>query len=100
MGRGAGEFMSDLNAFYPSLLTLTAARKRALHEYAVLPDDAFVIADRYGEQTMFIRLSEATADAPVYYWNSESPRRTKKAFRSIWSFVEDELSGFEYACGE
>lgn len=99
IGRGAGEFMSDLKAFYPDLLTLTATRKRALAEYAVLPDDAFVIADRFGEQTMFIRLSEATDDCAVYYWNSERPRKTKVAFKSFWKFIEDELKGFEYACG-
>lgn len=100
VGRGAGEFMSDLTAFYPAVLTLTAARRRALAEYAVLPDDAFVIADRDGEQTMYVRLSEGPADSPVYYWNGERPRRTKKAFRSVWGFVEDELKGFEYACGD
>lgn len=100
IGRGAGEFMSDLTAFYPSLLTLTATRRQVLDEYAVLPHDAFVIADRHGEQTMFIRLSEGLSDAPVYYWNSERPRSTRKAFKSVWAFIKDELTGFEYACGK
>jgi hypothetical protein len=100
VGRGAGEFMSDLTAFYPALLRLTDERKRDLARYAVLPDDAFVIADRYGEQTVYIRLSEGPADSPVYYWNGERPRKTRKAFKSVWGFVEDELKGYEYACGD
>src|SRR3954447_4464482 len=63
VGRGAGEFMSDLTAFYPAVLNLTDERKRDLARYAVLPDDAFVIADRHGEQTVYIRLSEGPADS-------------------------------------
>jgi len=100
VGRGAGEFMSDLTAFYPAILSLTGQRRRALARYAVLPDDAFVIADRYGDQAVFIRLSEGPADSHVYYWNGERPRRVKKAFRSVWGFVEAELKGYEYACGD
>lgn len=100
IGRGAGEFMSDLRAFYPDILKLTATRRIAMEQYAVLPDDAFVIADRNGEQTLYLRLGEASADSPVYYWNSEQPRRTRKAFKSVWGFVKDELTGFEYACGK
>jgi hypothetical protein len=49
VGRGAGEFMSDLTAFYPAVLNLTAKRRQEVAECAVLPGDAFVIADRYGE---------------------------------------------------
>jgi hypothetical protein len=100
VGRGAGEFMSDLKAFYPALLKLTDERKHALAKYAVLPDDAFVIADRYGEQTMYVRLSEGPAGSPVYYWNGERPGKTKKAFNSVWGFVEDELKAYEYACSD
>jgi hypothetical protein len=99
IGCGAGEFMSDLNAFYPSLLTLTATRRKAMAEYEVLTDDAFVIADRYGNQTLFVRLSEGSAKTPVYYWSAERPRKTKQAFKSVWEFIKDELKGFEYACG-
>jgi hypothetical protein len=66
----------------------------------VLPDDAFVIADRHGEQTLYIRLSEGPADSSVYYWNGERPRKVKKAFNSVWGFVEAELRGYEYACSD
>src|SRR5262245_3131144 len=71
VGRGAGEFMSDLTAFYPAVLDLTDDRRRGLARYSVLPADAFVIADRHGERTLYIRLSEGPADSSVYYWNGE-----------------------------
>jgi hypothetical protein len=95
VGRGAGEFMSDLSAFYPAVLTLTARRKAALA--GVLPDDAFVVADRYGEQVAFVRLSDGPGDAPVYIWTDERPKKARKVFGSVWGFVEDELRGYEEA---
>jgi hypothetical protein len=48
---------------------------------------------------MYIRLSEGSADSAVYFWNGERPKKVKKAFKSVWGFVGDELKGYEYAVG-
>ena len=93
IGRGAGAFMSDLKAFYPAVVTLTEGCRARIAVYAVLPGDAFVFADRFGEQFLFFRLP----DPAVYRWTDERPRRTKKVFKSFWAFVEEELAGFEFA---
>lgn len=77
VGRGAGEFMSDLTAFYPDILPLTGARRAAMG--GVLPTDGFVVADRYGEQVAFVRLS----DGPAYRWSDERPRKARKVFDSV-----------------
>jgi hypothetical protein len=97
VGRGAGEFLSDLTAFYPAVLALTDRHRLETPRYSVLPDDAFVFADRYGEQCLFFRLSDGPEDAAVYLWTDERPKKTKKVFDSVWGFVEDELRGYEEA---
>ncbi len=97
VGRGAGEFMSDLTAFFPAILALTDRHRLETPQYSVLPDDAFVFADRDGEQCLFFRLSDGPADAAVYLWTDERPKKTRRVFDSVWGFVEDELRGFEEA---
>jgi hypothetical protein len=99
VGRGAGAFLNDLTAFFPAVLALTDRHRLETPRYSVLPDDAFVFADRHGEQFLFFRLSDGPADAAVYLWTDERPRRTRKVFDSVWGFVEDELQGYEEVTG-
>jgi hypothetical protein len=54
MGRGAGDFMSDIDMFYPKVITLTDRMRPLLKDRIHLPDDAYVFANRYGEQIFLV----------------------------------------------
>lgn len=95
IGRGAGIFMSDLDVFYPGVVTLTKRIRQLLAETIELPKDAYVVASRYGEQVLFIDLGSKSKDPPVYKWHVEQPRRYRKVFSSIWDFIEEELASHE-----
>jgi hypothetical protein len=95
IGKGAGEFISDVDMFYPDVITLTEETREYLLDYEVeLPEDAFVFADRDGEQILFFRLQQSTEDRPVYKWSNEDPEEFKIVLPSIWNFIEEELSTY------
>jgi hypothetical protein len=95
IGREAGDFMSDLEMFYPEVVTLTDRIRKLLTETVKLPDDAFVFVNRYGEQILFFHVSATGDDLPIYRWHNWQPHRFRKVFKSIWDFIEEELSGHE-----
>lgn len=75
-GRKAGRFLSDIDMFYPSVLTLRSTAVEILmngsDRLLTLPDDAFVFSVRYGEQ--FMCFSGTTDDAVIlsYMFGDES----------------------------
>jgi len=96
IGKGAGEFASDVQMFFPEVLSLTKdTRNRLAEEGIELPADACVFANRYGEQILFFRLQNSEEDPPVYKWHDEEPEKFEIVLPSIWSFIEEELSVFE-----
>lgn len=96
IGRGAGHFMSDLSIFFPAVLQNTDAMRDALREDGVeLPPDAFVFADRYGEQMLFFQPGKSK-EPPIYRWSNEEPTEFCLVFDSLWAFIEAELDGHEY----
>ena len=95
LGRGAGDFMSDVKMFYPDILTLTNKSREYVADELEFPDDAFVVANRYGEQILFLRLDDMP-NTPVYKWFDEKPTEYEKVFDSIWAFIEEELEAHEW----
>src|SRR5262245_25717230 len=87
LGRVAGEFMSDLEMFYPRVITLTDRMRELVADSLKLPDDAFVFANRYGEQFLFFHTGGAD-DPPIYRWHDEEPERVRRVFKSLWRFIE------------
>jgi len=100
IGRYAGEFNSDVDMFYPKLVTLTERIRIQINEWIELPANAFIFASRYGEQVLFFHLEAGNDDPPVYRWHDESPKRFRKIFKSIWGYIEEELKGHEYVLGD
>lgn len=94
MGKGAGDFLSDLEMYYPKVLTLTDRMRLLVAEWIILPEDAVVVADRDGEQMVFFHAGEGD-DPAVYRWHDEEPKRFRKVYKSIWDFIEEELVGHE-----
>jgi len=100
IGRGAGEFMSDLSVFFPDLLNNTDAMSKILSECGqTLPNNVFVFIHRYGEQMLYFQLEPATNDPEVFRWSNENPKRFDKLHNSIWQWIEEELGGYEYCLG-
>ena len=95
IGRGAGDFISDVEMYYPAVVTLTEQDRELLAESVDLPDDAFVFADRDGEQLLFFHTATDSDDPPIYRWHDGEPRRFRKVFKSIWDFIEEELVAHE-----
>jgi hypothetical protein len=96
IGRGAGDFSSDVLMFYPQVLTNTVQMKEIIESYKVkLPDSAYVFAQRYGEQCLFFQLDGTDPDPPVNRWSDDRPKRFKKVFDSVWDFIEEDLSAHE-----
>lgn len=90
IGRGAGDFESDVEMFYPTVVDLTE-RARNLEAGAIeLPDDAFVFAQCYWEQVLYLRLG--TPESPVYRWRDGE---VQKVFESYGDFIAVELAGHE-----
>lgn len=99
IGCAAGHFMSDLDFFYPAMLSLTERTRELIAESISLPEDAFVFADRYGEQILFFRLAEKRKGA-VYKWSDEEPEPFLKVFNSFREFLEAELTAHEMQAGD
>jgi hypothetical protein len=97
MGKGAGDFISDVTMYFPAIVKLTDKSRELLREVDVdLPPDAFVFASRYGEQLLFFHVKPDDDDPPIYRWHDERPKVFKKVFTSIWAFIEEELTSHEY----
>ncbi len=88
--------MSDLEVFYPHIITLTDRNRDLLlsDDGVELPKNTFVFADRYGEQMLFFHLT-TDDDPPIYRWSEDQPKRFRKVFKSIWEFIEEELEAHE-----
>src|SRR5262245_33961734 len=87
LGRGAGDFMSDLGMFYPRVVTLTQRIRKLVSDSMELPDDAYVFVNRYGEQSLFFHTG-SNDDPPIYRWHDEEPKRFRRVFKSIWEFIK------------
>jgi len=94
IGRGAGDFMSDIEMFYPDILELADRLKKNVFYDVNIPDDFLIFASRYGEQVFFISTKNED-DSPVYKWCDEEPDLFKKITGSIWDFFTLELEGHE-----
>ncbi|WP_425397971.1 SMI1/KNR4 family protein [Aeoliella sp.] len=90
IGRGCGEFLSDVQMFYPAVLGLTEVARTMVSGHLALPADAFVFASRYGEQFLFFHTG-TSEDAEVFRWSDDEPEQFRKVFESIWDFIEEEL---------
>ncbi|QDV18388.1 SMI1 / KNR4 family protein [Gimesia panareensis] len=99
IGCHAGDFMGDLDFFYPAMLALTDRTRELLAESISLPEDSFVFADRYGEQILFFRLSEKQKGA-IFKWSAEEPEQFSKVFNSFGEFLEEELTAHEMQAGD
>lgn len=91
--------MSDLDFFYPAMLSLTDRTRELIADSISLPEDAFVFVDRYGEQILFFRLAEKRKGA-VYKWSDEEPEQFLKVFNSFREFLEAELTAHEMQAGD
>jgi hypothetical protein len=99
IGRGAGDFMSDLTIFYPELLSNTESmRKLMSQDSAPLPANAFVICHRYGSQMLYFLLGESD-DPAIFRWHDEEPYEFRQVFSHLWDWIEEELAGHEYMLG-
>ncbi len=97
IGRSSGQYGSDLEIQYPSLLTLSQSSRISIAEEdgdIELPPDFFVIADRYGEVVLFLLLGDVPR-SHVYRWTLDEPSRYEKIRESVWEFFEEELVPFE-----
>jgi hypothetical protein len=96
MGRHAGDFMSDIDMYYPGVVKLTDRTRPLVAEEGVeLPDDAYVFASRYGEQVFFFRLGTGKDDPEIYKWDWERPKAFRRIFKSIWGLIEEDLEAHE-----
>ncbi len=97
IGRGAGEFMSDLTIFYPDIIKAQNFMRELLAEANLqLPDDAWILCDRYGEVMLFVHLSDGD-DPPVYRWYDSDEFELIRP--SIWEWVQEELDAQEGLLG-
>lgn len=97
VGRGAGEFMYDVDIYYPKMIGLNDEASSLLESYEsgrlALPSDAFVFSDRYGEQFVFFH-ADGQNDNPRLYFYYEGDGK----FRDVglfWDFIEGELRASE-----
>ena len=96
IGRQAGTFLDDVTFFYPASIGLTdKSRKLLLESDVTLPDNIYVFTERYFEQIGFFYLDSGKADPPIYQWTDESPKKTRRVYKSIWQFIDEELSARE-----
>ena len=95
LGRGAGDFESDVDMFYPSVVTMTDGIREELEECEQeLPKDAFVFAQRLGTQFLFFSLNNGPAP-PIFRCEDDDPNASPKVCDSIWEFIRIELEGHE-----
>jgi hypothetical protein len=96
LGKGAGDFCSDVKMYYPDIITLTDRARRLLSDYGTtLPETAFVFASRDGEQMLLFHVGDNDADPEIYRWSDEKPTAFRKVFKSIWGFIEEQLDSHE-----
>lgn len=97
IGKSAGNFMTDLQVFYPKVLQCTEEMSEILmSNFGVsLPDNAFVFADRFGEQMLFFHITEGNDDPPIFAWSDEDPEVFEKVCNSLSEFFEAELAAHE-----
>ena len=99
MGRGAGEFVSELTIFFPDVLTNTAKMREILAACnQSLPDNTFVFIHQHGEQMLYLSL-KSDDDPDVSRGSIEEPDQFPKLYTSIWDWIEEEVSGYEYCFG-
>jgi hypothetical protein len=87
-GRGAGQFMDDLEIYFRDVLGLTQRIRRARPEIA-LPPSAYVFVSRMGEAFLYFDLAEGENPA-IFGW-SEDAVSTRKVCETFSDFIEDEL---------
>lgn len=93
VGRGAGDFLRDVDIFYDSIADLNVEAADILNDWEdgqlLLPDRAFVFSMRQGEQFMFFCV-DGDDNPPIdfYYEGRGSFQRIAS---SIWAVVESEL---------
>jgi SMI1 / KNR4 family (SUKH-1) len=97
IGKGAGDFMSDLEMFYPQVIELTEKMRALIAVSLELPTDAYVFANRYGEQVLFFRLEGNSGDQEpvIYKWHDDEPDQITQVYDSFWDFIEEELQAHE-----
>jgi len=96
IGKCAGDFNSDIDMYYPTVLTLNSLAVTILSDYKMqLPDRSFVFASRYGGEYLFFQDWQDNPDPPVFYWTSEVPESFDVVYKSIWEYIEDHLETHE-----
>lgn len=95
-GVKAGEFMADIDAFYPAIRELTTGIREDLEGIVELPPQAFVFAQRLGEWLTFF-IADGTDDPIIYGWSEADETQTKAFYTGFWDFIADELKCGPYA---
>jgi hypothetical protein len=94
IGRGAGDFLSDQDIYYPRIFDLHHDANVVLDNEGgprlTLPADAFVFSVRNLEQFLFFH-ADGQADNPRIYHYIDSQLRFRPA-GTFWDFVEEELA--------
>jgi len=95
MGHGAGRLMRDADVFLDVLkgLTKEASEILADEEMPPLPDRAFVLAMRNGEQFLFF-ICDGEDDPEIFYF-MECNDSFEKKYSSFWDFLDDEIRHIE-----
>jgi hypothetical protein len=99
-GKKAGCLFADVDVgvFFPGVLDLTESCARILSEWEGdslrLPENAFVFANRYGEQFMFFVCDQMSEDPPVFFYH-EDRHYFDKISESVWQVIETELNKWE-----
>jgi hypothetical protein len=91
MGRSAGVFLEDLDAFYPGVLSATKrVRAVAAEMDEPIPDDAIVIAHNRAESYVFVRASDG--DDPPVYGKVNDGNTWHIIYPSLAEFFEDQIN--------
>jgi len=96
IGRSAGDFNSDVDMYYPKVLTLNSRAIRVLSRYEMLlPDRSFVFAICDGGEFLYFHNWRDNSDPPVLHWTPEESESFELVYGSIWEFIEEQLENHE-----